>query len=232
MPAQPLLRAAALVDEIVAVIDQQLDLPVDVLVRPRPAQIWLPQRGSGDRERIDRVRLAASSGRRAAPARSASAAPAPASSPAREQLPFEPAGELPAVLDRPQPLRGRAPTPSRAARRCPPRSPSRRAVGRPRRRPPRSPTACVRPVRSRSSASPPSRWGRPASGQTSIEAKRPRSYQVTLDGLGRRRRHNAGRSAPRGDIRNRVSRRRPSLRQQSDAATATRMTLSSGMSLG
>jgi len=28
--------------------------------------------------------------------------------------------------------------------------------------------------------------------------QRPRSYQVTLDGLGRRRRHNAGRSDPQG----------------------------------
>src|SRR6185437_7823713 len=58
---------------------------------------------------------------------------------------------------------------------------------------------------------------------------RPRSYQVTLDGLGRRRRHNAGKSDPQVDIRNRVSRRRPSLCQTADAATAARMTVSSGM---
>lgn len=36
--------------------------------------------------------------------------------------------------------------------------------------------------------------------------------------------------SPRGDIRNRVSRRRPSLSSRSDAATATRMTVSSRMS--
>jgi hypothetical protein len=59
MPAQPLLGAAALVDQIVAVIDQQLELPVDPLVRPGPAQARLPERGTGDRERVDRVRLAA-----------------------------------------------------------------------------------------------------------------------------------------------------------------------------
>jgi hypothetical protein len=47
---------------------------------------------------------------------------------------------------------------------------------------------------------------------------------------GRRRRHNAGKSHSTVDIRNRVSRRRPSLSQRSDAATAATMTLSSGMS--
>ena len=111
---------------------------------------------------------------------------------------------------------------------CRPRCASRAAsrATPPRRRQPPSPTACVRPARSRSWSSPPSRWGRPASGQTSIEAPGPRSYQVTLDGLGRRRRHSARRSDLRVDIRNRVSRRRPSLFKQSDAATAARMTLS------
>ena len=39
-----------------------------------------------------------------------------------------------------------------------------------------------------------------------------------------------GKSDPQVDIRNRVSRRRPSLCQTPDAATAARMTLSSGMS--
>jgi hypothetical protein len=34
VPAQPLLRAAPLIFEIVPVIDKQLDLPVDVLARP------------------------------------------------------------------------------------------------------------------------------------------------------------------------------------------------------
>ena len=48
--------------------------------------------------------------------------------------------------------------------------------------------------------------------------RKPRSYQVTLDGLGRRRRHNTRKSdQSRDDIRNRVSRRRSSLRHPSDA---------------
>jgi hypothetical protein len=53
--AQPLQGAVALVDEIVVVVDQQLDLSVDALVRARPAQVRLPDCGTGDRERIDRV---------------------------------------------------------------------------------------------------------------------------------------------------------------------------------
>src|SRR5207244_3546283 len=59
VPAQSLLRPAALVDEILAVIDQQLEITKWLLIGPWPAQARLAQRGSGDRERIDRVRLAA-----------------------------------------------------------------------------------------------------------------------------------------------------------------------------
>jgi hypothetical protein len=58
----------------------------------------------------------------------------------------------------------------------------------------RSPIACVRPVRSRSSASRPSRLGATGERTDLTRGPRPRSYQVTLDGLARRRRHNAGRS--------------------------------------
>ena len=147
-----------------------------------------------------------------------------------EQLPFQPAGQLAAVLNRPESVFGEPARPARAFRRCRPRSLFRRAVCRLRRQPPRSPTACVRadPMHHDHLHRLQAVGGDRASGQTSIEATRPRSYQVTLDRLGRRR-HNAGRSTPRGDIRNRASRRRPSLRQQSDAATAARMTLSSRM---
>jgi len=59
MPAQPLLAAGSLRNEVLAVVDQQLDLPVDALVRPRPRQAGLPDRGAGDRERVDRVGLSA-----------------------------------------------------------------------------------------------------------------------------------------------------------------------------
>jgi hypothetical protein len=44
MPAQPLLRPPALVDEIVAMINQKLDLAADALVRPRSAQVGLAER--------------------------------------------------------------------------------------------------------------------------------------------------------------------------------------------
>ena len=170
MPAQPLLRSPPLVDEIVAVIDQQLELPVDALVWPRPAQVRLSQRRPGDRERVDRVRLAARPA--GAPLRrpSASAAPAPAPHPRRAAA--APASASAAGSPRPPTAAPRrAPPPSRAARRCRPGSSSRRASGRPRRPRRRSPTACVRPLRSRSSDRLLSRWGRPASGQTSLEAK-------------------------------------------------------------
>jgi hypothetical protein len=42
-PAQPLLPASALVDEIVAVIDQELRVAQDLLTRARPRQVRLPQ---------------------------------------------------------------------------------------------------------------------------------------------------------------------------------------------
>ena len=52
------MDAAALVDDSVAMIDQQLQLPVALLVRARAAQGRLTQGRSGDRERVDRIRLA------------------------------------------------------------------------------------------------------------------------------------------------------------------------------
>lgn len=59
VPAQPLLRAAALVDEIIAMVDQQFQLSKRLLVRARAAQPRLPQGGPGDSESIDRIRPAA-----------------------------------------------------------------------------------------------------------------------------------------------------------------------------
>jgi hypothetical protein len=55
VPAQPLLRPAARVDQIVAMVNKQLQIAKDLLVEPWPAQVRFPQRGSRDRERIDRV---------------------------------------------------------------------------------------------------------------------------------------------------------------------------------
>jgi hypothetical protein len=100
MPAQPLLGATALVDQIITVIDQQLQITKDPLTRPWPAQIRLTERRAGDRERVDPVRLAAS----------------PTRAPLRHRqlrrythqfltepgkLSFQPARQLPAVLQRP-----------------------------------------------------------------------------------------------------------------------------------
>jgi len=53
--AQPLVGSPALIDEVVAMGDQQLDLPVVLFVGPRPAKVRLPQRRPCDRERVDRV---------------------------------------------------------------------------------------------------------------------------------------------------------------------------------
>ena len=225
VPAQPLLGSPALVDEVVAMVDQQLDLAVDAARRAAagsgPALAAPPARSRARRS----GRTSRASCLPAAPGRSASAAPAPDLRRA-EQLPLEPAGQLPAVLDRPQSAPRRARLPSRAARRFQPGPSSRSAAGRPRRPRPRSPTACERPVRSRSSRSPPMPLG--ATGErtdlTRGESHAPiRSRSTVSVGGG----DTTLGSQPSGDIRNRVSRRRPSLSSRSDAATRPRLTVSS-----
>ena len=106
VPAQALLRSAPLVDEIIAVIDEQLEIAEDLLAWTRPPKLRLAERCSRNGERIDRVRLP----------------PRPARSPLRchqlrrhphqllttpKQLPLEPARQLPAILHRPQALAGK-----------------------------------------------------------------------------------------------------------------------------
>jgi len=44
-------------------VDQQLDLDVDPLPWAWPGKVRLPQRGPRDRERVDRIRLPASTSR-------------------------------------------------------------------------------------------------------------------------------------------------------------------------
>ena len=183
MPAQPLLRAPPLVDEIVAVIDQQLQLAVDPLVRPRPLR-------SGSRRAaraiasasigsdLPRVRPARRSGTVSFGGTRTSSSPTPSS--CRSSQPRQ----LPAVLDRPQPLTRRAPRPSRAARRCRPGPPSRRAAGRPRRRRPPSPTACARPAPITIIQIASIAVGGDRRADRPQSRRKPRSYQVTLDGLG------------------------------------------------
>ena len=104
MPAQPLLAAGSLRNEVLAVVDQQLDLPVDALVRPRPREAGLPERGAGNRERVDRVGLSAPAA--GTPLRHRQLRRHPHQLLATlEQLPFEPARQLAAVLEGPQPFR-------------------------------------------------------------------------------------------------------------------------------
>ena len=206
-------------------VDQQLDLAVALLVRPRPAQVRLPQRRPCDRERVDRVRLPARPS--GAPLRHGQLRRHPHQVLAdTEQLPLEPAGELAAVLDRPQPLPVERAGPAEQLVASNRNRLLRPAAVRPRRPRPRSPTACERPVRSRSSRSPPLPLG--ATGErtdlTRGSSHAPiRSRSTVSDGGG----DTTLGSQPSGDIRNRVSRRRPSLSSRSDAATRRRLTVSS-----
>jgi hypothetical protein len=55
VPAQPRLAAAPLVDEVVAVVDQQLQLAQRLFAGARTVQLRFLQCGACDRERIDRV---------------------------------------------------------------------------------------------------------------------------------------------------------------------------------
>jgi hypothetical protein len=59
VPTQPLLDTTTLIDEIVAMVDQQLDLDVNPFTFSWARQIRFAKRNSGDRERVDRVRLPA-----------------------------------------------------------------------------------------------------------------------------------------------------------------------------
>jgi len=229
VPAQPLLDPSPLVDEIVAVVDQQLQLPKGLLVRARAAQPRLPQGGSGDGERVDRVRLAA------LPAGATLGRHQLRRHPhellvRRAQLALERSGQLPAVLERPQPL---AVKPGAHSSR------SLLAAA-------TVVSASIRPASSTATAvseclwtSTPitiiqiassNRWGRPASGQTSIEAA-----ATLLSGHARRSREGGGdttlasqpHTATRG---NGVSRRQPeSENHAGHHHHRASVTLSSGM---
>ncbi len=59
VPAQSLLAATSLVNEIVAVVDQQLQLAQRLFARTGTVKLAFLQPGSGDRECVDRVRLPA-----------------------------------------------------------------------------------------------------------------------------------------------------------------------------
>ena len=61
-PAQALLVAGPLADEILAVVDEQADLAVGAVERGH-RQVGLAQDGAGDGEGVDRVALARARGR-------------------------------------------------------------------------------------------------------------------------------------------------------------------------
>ncbi len=211
-------------------VDQQLQLAKRLLIRPRPAQTRLPQRGPRDRERIDRVRLAAR------PARTSFRRHQLRRHPHQfltrcEQLPLEPARQLATILERPQPLLVEL------------AGPRKQLVVR---RPTIVLSSSIRPASSTATAvteclctSTPitiiqiasstvggdRRADRPHSRQL------PSSYQVTLGGLGSAAATQRWQVSPRATCGNRVSRRRPSLCHSPDATTTPRMTVSSGMSL-
>ena len=228
MPAQPLLSAAALVDEVVAMVDQQLQLAQPLLTRPRMIEPRLAKRRPGDGERVDRVRLAAH----------------PAGAPLRRhQLrrhPHQP-------LARSEQLRSSARVScrqsstahSRSARATPTRRQARPA-SRPS-APRRAPDLVDRDRRQRllvhvhSNHDHSDRLLQPlgATGERT-DLNRGSSHAPIRSRSavsGRRRRHNAGKSDLGATCRNRVSRRRPESRRSIGRHRHPRMTLSSGMSL-
>src|SRR5260370_18407022 len=103
VPARVLLGGAPVVDEMVKVIDKQLQITEDSFVWPGPTQVRLSEGGPGDRERVDRVRLATRSA--GAPLRRHQLRRHPHNVlAAAKQLPLEPTRQLPAILHRPPTL--------------------------------------------------------------------------------------------------------------------------------
>src|SRR5579859_6842466 len=197
VPAQPLLTAASFVDEVVAVVDQQLPLAQPRLLRPGRVEQRLAQSSTGDGERVDQIRLAAHPAPPPAPARSTSAAHARVAA-------AHAAASAPGHASR----AGSPPTPTASAgqpasTRTPARrdhsSPRSRAGGRPRQQRQQRRSACARPPRSRSSVSPPHRSGATGERTGLTQGNRPSSYQVTLDGLGKGGGDTTLASQPTGD---------------------------------
>jgi len=103
VPTQPLLGSAPFVDDVIPMVDQQLQITKDSLLRTRATQVGLPQGCPRDSERVDRVRLAARAPGTPLGCHQLRRHPHQILTLA-EQLPFEPARQLPAILERPQPL--------------------------------------------------------------------------------------------------------------------------------
>jgi hypothetical protein len=114
MPTQPLLGSCSLGNETLTVIDEHLQLPQDRLPRARVVEPRLPQRGPSDSERVDRIRLPAlpaSPSLRRGQFRRHPHHPLARS----DQITLEPAGQLPAVLNRLQSLAGKRSRPDKQA---------------------------------------------------------------------------------------------------------------------
>ena len=226
MPAQPLLDPAALVDEILAVIDQQLQLSVGLLVRTRPVSSGSRSADPRDGERVDRVRLATLP---------------PGAPPSPVSFGGTRTSCSPAAIS----IRSSAPVTCRQSSIAHSRSPP---SPRPHQQDARRVTAAVRSssIRPASStatavndclctstpitiiASPPTTMGATGerTGLNRGSSQAPIRSRSTVSG--RRRRHNAGKSAPT-DIRNGVSRRRPESLARTGRHHHTSLTLSSGM---
>ena len=142
-------------DQVGAVVVQQAGSPDPALASCAAGKARLPQRRACDRERVDRVRLAALACRCAAPPAISRGGTRTTRSPRAEQKPLQRAGDMPAVLERPQPLTVEPARPRQAAARGPPaaRSPSaqpHKHARRPPRQRPRCASACADQLRLRS----------------------------------------------------------------------------------
>jgi hypothetical protein len=110
VPAQPLLAATPLRDQVVTMVNQQLQLAQHRFAWAWPLELGFLQCRSGDRERVDPVRLAAH------PAAAALRRRQPWRHPHQpftriEQLLLESARDVPAILERPQPPLAERPRP-------------------------------------------------------------------------------------------------------------------------
>jgi hypothetical protein len=106
------LAAPPLSDQVVAVIDEQLQLPQQRLLRVRPVEARLAERSARDRQGVDRIGLAAAA--TAATLRSGQPRRHPDEALALlKQRLFETPCDVPAILDRPRPLSIQLPRPGR-----------------------------------------------------------------------------------------------------------------------
>jgi hypothetical protein len=193
VPTQPLLHPATRVDEIVAMVNQQLQITKDLLIEPWAAQLRLPQRRSRDRQSVDRIGLAPRAARPSFRHRQLRRHPHQLLT-RRQQLPLQPTRQLPTVLDRPQPPVAERGRPGEQLIAADQRDLlAQRPAGLVDRDSRHRLLVYVQSDHDHSdrllTVGGDRRADRPQS------RRKPRSYQVTLDGLGRRRRHNAGRSA-------------------------------------